>query len=62
VKAQTSSAQGIQSPYGGLSTKKSSHDERIPEVSVKRLELLTNGLKGQNPETASPNQWPTLFA
>jgi hypothetical protein len=31
-------------------------------VSVERLELSTNGLKGQNPESASPIQKPRLFA
>jgi hypothetical protein len=31
-------------------------------VSVERLELSTNGLKGQGSKTPSPIQWPAVFA
>jgi hypothetical protein len=31
-------------------------------MSAERLELSTNGLKGQKPENASPIQWPAVFA
>jgi hypothetical protein len=31
-------------------------------MSAERLELSTNGLKGQRPEKASPIQWPAIFA
>ncbi len=30
-------------------------------VSAERLELSTNGLKGQRPESASSIQWPAIF-
>jgi hypothetical protein len=42
-------------------TKKTRREASLA-MSVEGIEPSTNGLKGQSPENALPNQWPALFA
>jgi hypothetical protein len=50
-RARTSSPEGIPSPFGDSKQK----------VSVERLELSTNGLKGQLAKNAVDNQGITVY-